>query len=83
MGFCKRAATTSKPKILELAKREAKLLLQHQVTNLVEKYAIPHLMIMNCDQTPSWFAHVSSRTLDIRRTSHIAIAGMSYIKTKL
>ena len=83
MGFCKRAATTSKPKILELAKREAKLLLQHQVTNLVEKYAIPHLMIMNCDQTPSWFAHVSSRTLDIRGTSHIAIAGMSYIKTEL
>ena len=42
MGFCKRAASTSKPEIPELAKREAKLLLQYQVTNLVEKYAVPH-----------------------------------------
>ena len=29
MGLCKRAVTTSKPEIPELAKREAKLLLQH------------------------------------------------------
>ena len=46
----------------------------------VEKYVIPHSMIWNFDQTPSKFAHVSNRTLDIRGTSHIAIAGMSYIK---
>ena len=83
MGFCKCAASTSKPEILELAKREAKLLLQHQVPNLVEKYAIPHSMIMNFDQTPSKFAPVYSQTLDIRGTSHVAIAGMSYIKTEL
>ena len=35
MGFCKCTATTSKPEIPELAKREAKS--QHQVVNLVEK----------------------------------------------
>ena len=60
MGFCKRTATTSKPEIPELAKREAKLLIQHQVANLVEKYAIPHSMIMNFDQKPSKCAPVSS-----------------------
>ena len=70
-------------KIKKTCKREAKLLLQHQVAKLVEKYAIPHSMIMNFDQTPSAFAPVSSRTLDIRGTSHVAIAGMSYIKTEL
>ena len=53
MGFCKRTATTSQPEIPELAKREAKLLIQNQVANLVEKYAIPHSMIMNFDQTPT------------------------------
>ena len=42
MGVCKRAASTSKPEIRELAKREAKLLLQYQVANLVEIYAVPH-----------------------------------------
>ena len=83
MGFCKCAATTSKPEIPELVKREAKLLLQHQVANLVEKYAILHLMIMIFDETLSKFAPVSSRTLDNRGTSHVAIAGMSYIKTEL
>ena len=82
-GFCKPAVTTSKPEIPELAKQEAKLLLQHQVTNLVKKFAIPHLMIMNFDQTPSKFAPVSSRALDVRGTSHVAIAGMSYIKIEL
>ena len=83
MGFCKSTATTSKPEIPELAKREAKLLIQHQVANLVEKYTIPHSMIMNFDQTPSKCAPVSSRTLDIRGTSHVAIVGMSYMKTDL
>ena len=83
MGFCKRAASTSKPEIPELAKREAKLLLQYQVANLVEKYAVPHQTIMNknFDQTPSKLAPVSSRTLDTRGTSHVTMAGMSYIKT--
>ena len=38
----KYAASTSKPEIPEMAKREAKLILQHQVANLVEKYAAPH-----------------------------------------
>ena len=44
IGFCKRATTNLKPEIPELAKREGKLLLQHQVANLVKKYAVPHLL---------------------------------------
>ena len=60
-------------KIKKTCKRAAKLLLQYQVANLVEKYAIPHSMIMNFDQTPSTFAPVSSRALDIRGTSHVDI----------
>ena len=38
----KRAASTSKQEIPEMAKGEAKLLLQHQLANLVEEYAVPH-----------------------------------------
>lgn len=49
LEFSKYAATNSELEISELAKREVKLLLQHQVANLVEKYAIPHSMIMNFD----------------------------------
>ena len=36
------------------------------------------MMNMNFDQIPSKFAPVSSRILNIRGTSHVAIAGMSY-----
>ena len=53
IGICKRVATNLKPEIPELAKREAKFLLQYQVANLVERYAAPDLMIMNSDQTPN------------------------------
>ena len=33
-------------------------------------------MIINFGQTPSKFAPVSSRTLDIRENSHVAIVGI-------
>ena len=69
VGFCKRAATTSRLEIPKLAEREAKFLWQYQVANLVEKYAIRHSMMMNFDQTPSKFAPVSSWTLGIGGTS--------------
>ena len=35
MGFTKRTCTTSKPEIPELAKKEAKLIFQHQIADLV------------------------------------------------
>ena len=49
IGYGKRAATTSKSEILELAKREGKLLLQHQVANLIEKYGVSQSTIMSFD----------------------------------
>ena len=75
--FSKPAATTSKLEIQELAKQGAKLLLQCQVANLVEKYAVPHSMIMSFDQTPWKFAPVSSTTLEIRGNLHVAIEYIS------
>ena len=35
MGFTKRTCTTSKPEIPELAKKEVKLIFQHQTADLV------------------------------------------------
>lgn len=35
MGFTKRTCTTSKPEIPELAKKEVKLIFQHQIADLV------------------------------------------------
>ena len=44
--------TTGKVEILEGAKKAAELLYLHNIVTIVEKYDIPHSLIMNLDQTP-------------------------------
>ena len=52
MGFKKRMRTTGKVEIPEGARKEAELLYLHNIVTIVEKYEIPHSLIMNLDQTP-------------------------------
>ena len=59
IGFVRQAKTTSKPEIPKRTKNEAALILHHQIANLVEKYQIPSLMLINIDQTPLKYAPVS------------------------
>ena len=51
MGFKKRMRTTGKVEIPEGARKEAELLYLHNIVTIVEKYEIPHSLIMNLDQT--------------------------------
>ena len=44
--------TTGKVEILEGARKEAELLYLHNILPIVEKYEIPHSLIINLDQTP-------------------------------
>ena len=78
MGFVRRGKTTSKPEIPERAKNEAALILQHQIVDLVEKYQIASLMLINIDQTPLKYAPVSNQTMAQKRSKHVAIEGSSY-----
>ena len=80
MGFTKRACTTSKPEIPELAKKEAQLIFQHQIADLVERHSIPSSLVMNFDQTPLKYAPVASQTLSRKGTKHVAIKGQSFRK---
>ena len=41
MGFKKRTCTTSEPEIPDLAKKEAKLIFQRQIAEVVEHHSIP------------------------------------------
>ena len=75
MGFTKRTCTTSKPEIPEQAKKEAKLLFQHQIVDLVGRYSIPSSLIMNFDQTPLKYATVANQTLAKKGSNHVAIKG--------
>ena len=78
MGFVRRGKITSKPEIPQRAKNEAPLILQHQIVNLVEKYQIASLMLINIDQTPLKYAPVSNQTMVQKRSKHVAIEGSSY-----
>ena len=80
MGFKKRTCTTSKPEIPELAKKEAKLIFQHQIVDHVERHSIPPSLIMNFDQTPLKFAPVSSQTLAKKGSKHVAVSGQAFKK---
>ena len=77
MGFVKRSATTSKPKIPELAVEEAKQTYQHQISEIIENHSIPlsMVMILIFDQTPLKYAPVVSRTLCEKGTKHVSIYG--------
>ena len=78
MGFAIKACTTSKPEIPEIAKKEAKLIFQHQIADLVEGYSIPPTLIMNFDQTPLKCAPVPNQTLSKKGSKHVAIKGLSF-----
>ena len=51
MGFKKRMQTTGKVEIPEGVRKEAELLYLHNIVMIIEKYEIPHSLIMNLDQT--------------------------------
>ena len=78
MGFKKRTCTTSKPEIPELAKKEAKLIFQHQIAEVVERHSIPLPLVMNVDQTPLKYAPVANQTLSCKGSKHVAIKGQSF-----
>ena len=52
MGFKKQMETTSKVETPEGTRKEAELLYLHNIVKIVKKNEIPHLLIMNLDQTP-------------------------------
>ena len=52
MGFKKRVRATGKVEIPEGARKETELLYLHNIVVIVEKYEIPHSLIMNLDQIP-------------------------------
>ena len=75
MGFVRRIKTTGKVHIPVGAQKEAELKFLHQIINQVEKYQILPSLIINFDQTPSKYVHVSSMTMAKRGETNVPIAG--------
>ena len=63
LGFKKRATTTGKVAIPQSIREEIEFhFFFHEVAHKVEKYKIPHCLILNLDQTLTKFVPASSRT---------------------
>ena len=52
LEFTKTAAATGRREIPDGARKEAALIFHHAIASKIEKYQIPHLLILNIDQTP-------------------------------
>ena len=81
MGFRRRQATTSKLEIPESALEEIKLLFRHDIASKVEKFSIPHSLIINLDQTLSKYVLVGRTTLAKKNTKTVPIKGSSDKRT--
>ena len=81
MGFRRRQATTSKLEIPEGALKEIKLLFHHDIASKVEKFSIPHSLIINLDQTPTKYVPVGRTTLAKKNTKTVPIKGSSDKRT--
>ena len=69
--------TTGKVEIPEGARKEAELLYLHNIVPIVEKYEIPHSLIMNLDQTPLKYIPAMNHTMAKQNSKSVSIAGSS------
>ena len=69
---------TGKVEIPEGARKEAKeaeLLYLHNIMTIVEKYEIPHSLIMNLDQTPLKCIPAMNHAMAKQNSKSVSIAG--------
>ena len=78
MGFKKRMRTAGKVEIPEGARKGAELLYLHNIVTIVEKYEIPHSLIMNLDQTPLKYIPAMNHTMAKQNPKSVSIAGSSF-----
>ena len=76
MGFKKRMRSTGKVEIPGARKETELLYLLNIVTN-VEKYEIPHSLIMNLDQTPLKYIPAMNQTMVKQNSKSLSVAGSS------
>ena len=69
--------TTGKVEIPEGARKEAELLYLHNIVTIVEKYEIPHSLIINLDQTPLKYIPAMNHTMAKQNSKSVSIAESS------
>ena len=74
MSYKRRFGTTSKVPIPDKARNEIELIFMHKIVQKVEKYNIPHSLILNVDQTPSKYVLTARYTLAEKNSKNVQIA---------
>ena len=77
MGFKKQMETTGKVETPEGTRKEAELLYLHNIVTIVKKNEIPHLLIMNLDQTPLKYLSAMNHTIAKQNSKSASIAESS------
>lgn len=75
MGFVKRMKTSSKVDIPEGARREIEYLFHYEIVSQIEKYNIPHSMMINVDQTPLKYVSTANYTLAEKGSKTVTLEG--------
>ena len=75
MSYKRRFGTTSKVPIPDKARNEIELIFMHKIVQKVEKYNIPHSLILNADQTPSKYVPTPRYRLAEKNSKSVPIAG--------
>ena len=61
--------------------KEIKLLFHHDISSKVQKFSIPHSLIINLDQTPTKYVPAGLTTLAKKNTKTVPIKGSSDKRT--
>ena len=77
LGFTKKQGTTGKVPIPEEVKKEIEITYLHNIVDKVERYNIPHSLVVNLDQTPLKIIPVSKRTLAPKGESSVPLVGLT------
>ena len=75
MNFSRRAATASRPIIIQSLWEEINTQYLHDIVSAVQTYNIPDELILNADQTPSKYVPTTNVTLAEQGTAHLPVRG--------
>ena len=74
MGYVRRRHTSTKFDVLGVARKEIQYVFLNEIVSNIEKYSIPHAMVINFDQAPLKIVLCGKSTLAKKNSSTVAIA---------
>ena len=74
MGYVRRRHTSTKFDVLGVARKEIQYVFLNEIVSNIEKYSIPHAMVINFDQAPLKIVLCGKNSLAKKNSSTVTIA---------